>query len=149
MPSQKAFQEAFEAFIRKCPSGYSYCVEIRNPNYLNADYFSFLEKNGLHPVFLQGYYMPPIFDIYREHADTIRGLTVLRLHGPDREGMEEKTGGSWGRIVAPKDEELERIAEMAGSLLKRDVSVYVNVNNHYEGSAPLTIEKLRKLMREG
>jgi hypothetical protein len=26
------------------------------------------------------------------------------------------------------------------------VSVYLNVNNHYEGSAPLTIDRLRALM---
>ena len=147
MPSQDAFQEAFGAFIRKCPSGYVYCVETRNPKFLNAGFFSFLDGNGLHPVFLQGYYMPPIFDIFRDHADKIRGPAVLRLHGPDREGMEEKTGGSWNRIVAPKDEELERIAEMAWSLLKREVSVYFNVNNHYEGCAPLTIEKIRRLMK--
>jgi uncharacterized protein YecE (DUF72 family) len=147
MPSQKGFQEAFEAFIRKCPSGYVYCVETRNPNYLNTDYFSFLNRNGLHPVFLQGYYMPPIVDIYKDHADKIRELAVLRLHGPDREGMEEKTGGSWDKIVAPKDEELDRIAGMAGTLVKRDVSVYFNVNNHYEGCAPLTVEKIRRLMK--
>jgi uncharacterized protein YecE (DUF72 family) len=149
MPSQKGFHEAFEAFIRKCPAGYVYCIETRNPNYFNADYFSFLNRSGLHPVFLQGYYMPPIAGIIREHEDEIRELAVMRLHGPDREGMEEKTGGSWDRIAVPRDEELEKIAEIAGNLVRRGVSVYFNVNNHYEGSAPLTIEKLRKLMREG
>ncbi len=147
MASQKAFHGAFEAFIRKCPSGYRYCVEIRNPNYLNAEFFSFLAANGLHPVFLQGYYMPPIFDMLDKNAEHIRRLAVIRLHGPDREGIEERTGKSWDRIVAPKDEELGRVVGMVNGLLKRDISVYLNVNNHYEGSAPLTIEKLRRLLR--
>jgi uncharacterized protein YecE (DUF72 family) len=134
MPTQKAFQETFGAFIRKCPSGYHYCVEIRNPNYLNAEFFSFLDSNDL-------------FDIVDKNAGQIHGLAVIRLHGPDREGIEERTGKSWDRIVDPKDDELERIAGMVKGLLSRDVSVYLNVNNHYEGSAPLTIEKLRRLLR--
>jgi len=148
MPSQKAFQESFGAFIRECPPGYLYCVEIRNPNYLNAEFFSFLEANGLYPVFLQGYYMPPVFDIYAKHAERIHGLAVIRLHGPDRLGIEERTGGSWDRITDPKDGELERIAGMVRGLLGRDVSVTLNVNNHYEGSAPLTIEKLGRLLQD-
>ena len=32
------------------------------------------------------------------------------------------------------------------SLLSRDVDVYVNVNNHYEGSAPLTMRKIQALL---
>ena len=28
----------------------------------------------------------------------------------------------------------------------RGVDVYVNVNNHYEGSAPLTIERIKELL---
>jgi len=28
----------------------------------------------------------------------------------------------------------------------RGIEVYLNVNNHYEGSAPLTIEKIRGLL---
>ena len=146
MPSQKAFQEVFGEFIRECPAGYRYGLEIRNPNYLNGEFFSFLDENGLHPVFLQGYYMPPVFDMVEKNGGLIRDLAVIRLHGPDREGIEERTGKVWDRIVDPKDEELERVAGTVKGLLARDVSVYLNVNNHYEGSAPLTIEKLRRLL---
>ena len=35
MPDQRAFQEKLSSFIEKCPSGMPYCVETRNPNYLN------------------------------------------------------------------------------------------------------------------
>jgi uncharacterized protein YecE (DUF72 family) len=105
-----------------------------------------MDEIGLHPVFLQGYYMPPVFDVVEKYGGLIRDLAVIRLHGPDREGIEERSGKSWDRIVDPKDEELERVAGMVKGLLARDVSVYLNVNNHYEGSAPLTIEKLRRLL---
>ncbi len=71
---------------------------------------------------------------------------MIRLHGPDRKAMEEKTRKHWHRVVAPKDEELAAIANMAGELLEQGVNVYLNVNNHYEGSAPLTIERIRRLL---
>ena len=142
MKSQMDFQIQFEAFIQKIKSGYDLAVEIRNPNYLNKNYFEFLSENNLAHVFLQGYYMPPIFEVYSNFKDLIKDRVVIRLHGPDRKGIEEKSGGNWNKIIEPKDEELKRIIEMIKELLNREVDIYLNVNNHYEGSAPLTIEKI-------
>jgi uncharacterized protein YecE (DUF72 family) len=48
--------------------------------------------------------------------------------------------------VAPKDDELPEIAAVIRDLLNEGVNVYVNVNNHYEGSAPLTIRRLEALL---
>ncbi|MDM7926536.1 MAG: DUF72 domain-containing protein [bacterium] len=147
IPSQSAFLDAFGAFIRRCPDGYAYGLEIRNPNYLNESLFAFMEKEQIVPVLLEGYYMPPVVETAAAHMDRMAGTVVLRLHGPDREGMEEKTGKKWDRIVAPKDAGLKAIAGCVEGFLGRGVSVYVNVNNHYEGCAPLTIEKLRRLLK--
>jgi uncharacterized protein YecE (DUF72 family) len=58
--------------------------------------------------------------------------------------MEKATGESWNRIVAPKDNELSAIVAMVNDMRGRGMTVYLNVNNHYEGSAPLTIERLRE-----
>ena len=80
--------------------------------------------------------------VYSYFKDLIKDRVVIRLHGPDRKGIEEKSGGNWNKIIEPKDDELNRIIEMIKNLLSREVDVYLNVNNHYEGSAPLTIEKI-------
>ena len=45
-------------------------------------------------------------------------------------------------IVDSKDSELASIIKMFLELLEKDVDVYANVNNHYEGSAPITIKKI-------
>jgi uncharacterized protein YecE (DUF72 family) len=58
--------------------------------------------------------------------------------------MEKLSGESWDRIIAPKDDELSRLAAMINDMRGRSLTVYLNVNNHYEGSAPLTIERLRE-----
>jgi len=144
--SQFEFQGLMSGFAAKLPSGYSFAVETRNPNYLNDDYFHFLEENRLAHVFLHGYYMPPVYDIYKEYKDYIKKITVIRLHGPDRKEIERKTNGEWNKIVNPRDDELYKIAEMITELMERKVDIYLNVNNHYEGSAPLTILKLQKLL---
>lgn len=122
--------------------GYQYCVEIRNPNYLAQDYFEFLKANRLHHVFIEGYYMPSIFDLYRRFGSSIRGLTVIRLHGPCRSDIKARTGKRWDKIAEPRDGALDSLGDMLEDLPRRKVTTYLNVNNHYEGSAALTIERI-------
>lgn len=146
MQSQSIFQQLFSDFFSKCDRNFDYAVEIRNPNYLNRSYFNFLKENQIGHVFLQGYYMPPIFDIYNKFETDISYKSVIRLHGPDRSGIEEKSVGLWNKIIEPKDDDISKVTKIIEKLNSRNLDVYVNVNNHFEGSAPLTIEKLRNLI---
>ena len=150
MRAQAALLDAFASFVAELPGGFQYGVEIRNPDYLNETYFGFLHRNELAPVFIQGYYMPPVAEIYADAREAVleSKTVIVRLHGPDRKAIEKETGKRWDAIVAPKDEELGDIARMTKELLTNGIDVYVNVNNHYEGSAPLTIEKFRQLLLE-
>jgi uncharacterized protein YecE (DUF72 family) len=150
MASQERFQELFAAFAQQLPGEYLYGLETRNANYLNKAYFEFLNQNGLIPVFLQGYWMPSVVSVYEQWRELVlqQEQVVIRLHGPDREGIEARTGKQWDRIVEPRDEELAAIAETVKDLIDQGVSIYLNVNNHYEGSAPLTIDRIRQLLGE-
>ena len=144
MASQAAFLERLGAFVEAAPRTLALAIEPRNPRWLDERYFGFLAEHGLGHVFLQGYYMPPLWETYAKFAQLLRGAVVVRLHGPDREGMEKATGQSWDRIVAPRDEELQRVVDMIHDMRARSLTVYLNVNNHYEGSAPLTIARLKE-----
>ena len=146
MSGVTAFIDMFGRFVEQLPKGFLYCVESRNPNYLTATYFNFLKSLNLRHVFLQGYYMPPIFDVYREHSEQIEQLTVIRLHGPDREAMEKLVGDDWSRIVAPKDQDIRMLVRMLEDLQSRNVQPFVLVNNHFEGSAPRTIARIVEAM---
>jgi len=70
----------------------------------------------------------------------------VRLHGPDRQGIEERTGGLWGEIVDPKDDGLRAAASIIGDNTRQGLMTFVNVNNHYEGCAPLTIQRLLRFL---
>lgn len=142
------FEGLFSTFIKNCPENFNYAMEIRNPNYLNESYFRFLNENNLHHVFAEGYYMPKIFNVYEKYRDFIKNKTVIRLLGPNRKGIEQKTEGKWNKIIEPKDTELMQIVKMIKDLLSRELDVYLNVNNHYEGSAPLTIKKINNLLEQ-
>lgn len=148
MPSLSELLERMELFLSKIDRTFQLGIEIRNPWYLNKYYFDFLERNNLSHVFLQGYYMPLIFDSFNKFKDKIVSPTIIRLHGPDRKGIEDETGGEWNQIVAPKDEELVKVKQMIDYFISKEVDVYMNVNNHYEGSAPLTIKRIMEVNPE-
>lgn len=143
MPGRQEFFDRFTNFVQHLPSGYLYCMEIRNPNYLGEDYFAFLNDNGLKHVFLHGYYMPSIFEVYQSHKDRVSGTAIIRLHGPDRNDIDKQTRNRWNRIIAPKDNDIDRLADMLSDLDGRNVRSYVYVNNHFEGSAPRTISRIQ------
>jgi uncharacterized protein YecE (DUF72 family) len=146
MASLVHFIDCIRPFLAALDRTFSYGLEIRNPNYLNYAYFAFLREIGISHVFLQGYYMPDISQIYYHFKDLLNNPVVLRLHGPGRSEIEEQSGGNWDKILQPKDDELAKITQIIQDLDSRHLDVYINVNNHYEGSAPLTIEKLRNLL---
>ena len=144
MNSQLEFQQRLEEFFLHLNREYDYAIEIRNPNYLNKNWFTFLLNHDISNVFLHGYYMPNIYDTYLRFEEFIKSKTVLRLHGFDRKGIEERTNKIWNDIVEPMDEDIHKIVEIIKLLKNRNVDIYLNVNNHFEGSAPLTINKIKK-----
>ena len=140
------FLELFAVFRQRLPEGFRYCLEIRNPNWLRGEYFDFLFAHGLGHVFLQGYYLPPVFGVYWQFRDRLADPVVIRMHGGDRKGIEERTGNRWDRIVEPRDGELAELAKMVRDLRQRNHDIFINVNNHYEGSAPMTIARIEALL---
>jgi uncharacterized protein YecE (DUF72 family) len=145
MPGRDHFLEALAPFLAHYAGSIPIGVETRNPNYLARPYFDLLNNAGAHHVFLQGYYMPDVREVIRAHSYGGK-QTVIRLHGPDRKGMEEKSGGVWNRLVEARDDELRGMANVVATLLGDGIDVLVNVNNHYEGCAPLTIERFMALL---
>jgi uncharacterized protein YecE (DUF72 family) len=146
MESQSVFERVVAEFRKGLPAGRQYALEIRNGNYLNARFLDYLLGQDWIPVFLEGYWMPPVTGLWQKMERQIRAFpaAVIRLHGTDREGIEEESKDTWDRIIRPKDKELAAIAEMVSDLISSTKGLYINVNNHYEGSAPLTIERFLK-----
>ncbi len=76
--------------------------EVENPNYLKKEFFEFMREYNLGIVLLQGYYMPPVTEVYEKFSEYFNTTTVLRLHGPDRSGIEKITGATGITLYSPK-----------------------------------------------
>jgi len=88
--------------------------------------------------------MPPVAEVAGKFDIATGQWLVVRLHGPDRSKIEQQTNGVWDRIVEPQDKSLAATATIVRRSRQVDLTTLVNVNNHYEGCAPLTIQRLLK-----
>ncbi len=149
MPSCEVFLERFGEFITKAPRGFDYSIEIRNPGYLSQRFFEALAGHGIGFVYLEGYHMPPIDTVFDRFQPATAAHSVIRLHGGDRLEIEKQTGEIWNRIVAPKPRGLQAAVRIVRGNMKRKIATFVNVNNHFEGSAPVTIERFLTLLTNG
>ena len=140
MPSRKAFFDRLHDFFDKAPKGYQYAIECRNPNYLKTDFFEFLSDHNLGFVLLDGYYMPPIEDVIHSHNINTASYTIVRLQGKDRWEMEVKTDKTWNKIV--EDRDILSLTDYVQNNVDKKILSIININNHYEGCAPLTIQRI-------
>ena len=143
MESFGKFIDLFGAFKSSIDKQYKIGIEIRNKNYLTEDYFRFLQENDIIYVFSEKQYMPPVYEVYEKYKSFIGDRTVLRLLGNSRSDIEKLTNEQWNKIVDEKNK--EEIIKLSIDLKFRGGMVVINVNNHYEGSAPLTIESMKAL----
>jgi uncharacterized protein YecE (DUF72 family) len=148
MESREKFIERLQTFLSALPSDLPYACEIRNPRWINATWFEFLKRVQVAPVLLQGYWMEDLASVLHRYGSFLGPVACIRLHGDDRKGIEQATKGDWSEIVTPRDQELKQLAPLMSNLAKMETTLYINVNNHYEGSSPLTIDKLKKLIEQ-
>lgn len=122
-------------------------VELRNRSWISPTLVRRLAADNLSLALIDHPYTGTAHDWQALLEETIAEipLTYVRLLG-DRYAIEEKTT-VWYRVVESRDEELAGWA----SLLSRNSGPgaapgYLFANNHYEGFAVETIEKLRRLL---
>jgi len=150
MTDLQAFLKAIEAFVshldaKGLRAAVPLAIECRNANYLKREYFQFLKDHGIAHVFSEKKYLPHIYELYSQFGDLIGDRVAVRLLGGDRKEIESKTKGNWNEIVDPKPD-LPEVASMIGALAQGSRLVKVYLNNHYEGSAPKSIERIQGLL---
>lgn len=76
-------------------------------------------------------------------------FTIIRLHGGDRLEIETQTQEMWDKVVSPKPEALKAAADIVNWNLEHKIVTIVNINNHFEGSAPISIQRFIELLKQG
>ena len=146
MPSKEIFFDKLNDFLSKTDPNLPIGVETRNAEYLCEDYFKLLRQYNAIPVLCQKKYMPNVWEVYDRFHMHFGDRLVLRLMGGDRKEIEQLTGEHWNEVVLPKEGK-EDIARFSINFTAQgNGRMIINVNNHFEGSAPLSIQALQRFM---
>jgi uncharacterized protein YecE (DUF72 family) len=141
MSGPAEFFGRLKAFLSGIPRDIPVAIECRNKNYLIDDYYDLLRECGAAPVLAEKQFLPPVTELIDTYGLRFNGPVVIRLLGNDRKEIEAKTGQVWNTVVDPKP--LAAIGRGVVRLAGAGLRVIINVNNHFEGSAPKTIERLK------
>jgi uncharacterized protein YecE (DUF72 family) len=133
------FLDRLDRFLGDLPEDLRYAVEIRNRNWLTAEFAQLCRHHQVALVLVDRAYMPLADEL--EFDPVTADFTYIRLLG-DRHAIETITR-KWDREVIDRADRLDRWASVLTRLLEREVPSLVYVNNHYAGHAPATVERLR------
>jgi uncharacterized protein YecE (DUF72 family) len=139
------FLARLEPFLAKLPKGYKFAVEIRNKNWLSNPFFDLLRAHKVAYALIDQSWMPRPAEIFEKFDPITADFTYIRLLG-DRKGIEQQTK-IWDKVIVDRSRELMSWVNVCQRTVRRGVSTYVYVNNHYAGFAPATVEQFQKLWK--
>jgi uncharacterized protein YecE (DUF72 family) len=138
----QAFIEDLNTFLLSLPRDWTYAVEIRNEEYLIAQYFEVLQRHGVAHVFTSWNRMPPLYkqiqiaEAYTANFTVVRGL--LRAGRSYEHAVE--MFHPYDRIQDSNPKTRQAMRDVISRARKRREPAYLFINNRLEGNAPLTIE---------
>jgi len=143
-----AFAEQLDRFFGQLPAGGPWAVEIRNLEYLTPAYFAVLREHGVAHVFNSWTRMPSIGE-QLSLADSVTGpwLICRALLRPGRLYADAVEAFSpYDRIQDPQPELRADLVSLIRTALALRLPAYVIANNRAEGSAPLTIIAVARML---
>lgn len=135
------FVRELDPFLAALPLSFRYAVEIRNQEFLGAEYFSCLRRHGTGHVFNAWTRMPEIREqmelpeIYT--ADFTVARALLRRGRPYEEAVARFS--PYKQVQDPNPEVHQALRQLISRARQRDEPSYIFVNNRLEGNAPETI----------
>jgi len=138
------FLEHLDPFLAALPGDFRFAVEIRNPDYLAADYFSCLRSHGVAHVYNAWSRMPELERQMAIPGSETAGFLVCRAL-LRRGRMYEDAVESFAPYTETRDpnpEARDAMRILIGRAREDKKFLFLFVNNRLEGNAPLTILSL-------
>jgi uncharacterized protein YecE (DUF72 family) len=135
------FLERLEPFLAKLPPEFRYAVEIRNPDFLERDYFRSLRSHNVAHVFNAWSRMPELRyqmalpDSFT--ADFIVSRALLRQGRSYEEAVQ--VFSPYTEVKDPNPGVRTSLREMIRIAQDKQTTAFLFVNNRLEGNAPATI----------
>ena len=138
-----AFTDRLVPFLNKLPAGRKYAIEIRNPDWLDAEFAALLRQHQIALALPDLPYMPRPEQLAQKFDPITADWTYIRWLG-DRKGIELQTL-TWDKIIVDRTAELTSWVNFCYQIKRRGILVYGYANNHYAGHGPATIRQFRDL----
>jgi uncharacterized protein YecE (DUF72 family) len=135
------FLARLKPFLEQLPKGYRFALEIRNKNWLNEKFADLLRQHNVALALQDQAWMPPPDAMNVDYITA--DFAYIRLLG-DRKGIEKLTK-TWDKVVVDRSKDVPRWIAHCQRIVKRGISIFVYINNHYSGSGFKTAEQFEKL----
>jgi uncharacterized protein YecE (DUF72 family) len=136
------FSTRLSSFLGGLPPGFRYAVEIRNPEYLGAEYFSTLAGHNTAHVFNSWTRMPEIGAQLQKEGAFTADFTVVRALLRRGRTYEQavKLFEPYKTTQEPDPATREGLRQIAERARQTKQPAFLFINNRLEGNAPSTIE---------
>lgn len=146
--SPRVFADRLDQFLERLPREFPFAVEIRDPQWLTADYARVLERHGVAHTYSFWSHLPMPAEQEKLIPIAHAPFTMLRLMLPPGTGYEGRRENfrPFDRMAEPHPEMRQQVVELIRKRGALGGETYVIVNNKAEGSAPLTIRALAEML---
>ena len=144
------FADRLDRFFSVLPREGPYAVEVRNEEFLTPMYFAVLREHGVAHVFSSWTRMPAIGHQLDLPGSVSGPFIVARaLLRPGRTYDEAVDAfAPYDRIQEPNPELRADLLRLIDTAVKTRIPAYLLVNNRAEGSSPLTVAEVARLLPE-
>jgi uncharacterized protein YecE (DUF72 family) len=141
---QPGFLERLDPFLAALPPEFRYAVEVRNPEFLAADYFACLRAHGVAHVYNAWSRMPELGSQVAIPDSATAGHLVCRALLRRGRVYENAVAAfaPYTAIQDPNPEARDAMRILIGRAREEKRMLFLFVNNRLEGNAPLTILSL-------
>jgi len=136
------FLGRLEGFLASLPRGWRYAVEVRNREYLGADYFALLGQHHVAHVFNAWTRMPALAEQIAMPGAFTADFTVVRALLQRGRTYEQAVSlfEPYEEVREPDPSTRAALRQFADRAVEKKQRAYAFVNNRLEGNAPSTIE---------
>ncbi|WP_422926622.1 DUF72 domain-containing protein [Singulisphaera sp. PoT] len=141
-PTPDHFLDRLDDFLADLPGGFRFSIEIRNPEYLGANYFTLLSSHNVAHVFNAWTRMPELEKqvgmtgvVTADHLIARALLSKGRLYEDAVKRFEP-----YQALKEPNRPARDALCSIANLARQRKKPAFLFINNRLEGHAPSTIE---------
>lgn len=147
-PTLGDFLGRLGAFLGRVPDKRRLVVEIRNPKWIGDELLGLLKEHGVGFALTDQEWMPKPAQLWGKYgAKLFTGeVAYVRFLG-ERKRIDALTK-TWDKIVIDRTDQMKESLRVFRHFLAEKIPVWAYINNHWEGHAPATLDKLRKLWEE-